>query len=454
MRSILIVLIAQMALSAPASLAAGQAPATGLPAPSALDIEPVWSGHSVGFSLLTRQGRQFAAYYDAQRRMTVAQRDLGSDTWIFTRLPTQVGWDSHNYVTMAFDEDGCLHVSGNMHCVPLIYFKASKPGDATSLERITTMVDPAIEKRVTYPVFFRGPTGQLIFRYRDGGSGKGNDIYNAYDLKSRSWRRLLDTPLTDGQGRMNAYFAQPTLGPDGVFHVWGVWRDTPDCATNHHLSYARSRDLLRWEKGDGQAIRLPITVHNVDIVDPTPPGGGLLNGLSALGFDAQRRPIISYHKYDAAGGSQIFCARLEDGTWRPYQVTDWKDIRFDFKGGGSLPGSEVGMGAVTREADGSLTMSLRNPKENRTWVLDETTLKPVRLATAKPGPRYPAVWNRLESTFPGMQKRRCESQGDRPDPRVRHALCWEALPANRDRPREGALPEPAMLRLCTLVSPP
>ncbi len=39
----------------------------------------------------------------------------------------------------------------------------------------------------------------------------------------------------------------PVRGPDGLFHVVWVWRDTPDRATNHHLSYARSRDLQRWE---------------------------------------------------------------------------------------------------------------------------------------------------------------------------------------------------------------
>ena len=51
---------------------------------------------------------------------------------------------------------------------------------------------------------------------------------------------MLDVPLTDGQGLMNAYQSQPTLGPDGWYHLYWVWRDTPDCSTNHDLSYMKS----------------------------------------------------------------------------------------------------------------------------------------------------------------------------------------------------------------------
>lgn len=55
--------------------------------PAVVDIEPVWSGHPVGFCLLTHAPYQFAAYYDAERRMTVAQRRLDETKWTFQRLP-------------------------------------------------------------------------------------------------------------------------------------------------------------------------------------------------------------------------------------------------------------------------------------------------------------------------------------------------------------------------------
>ena len=38
-----------------------------------------WSGHPVGFDLLTHGDRQFVAYYDAERKMTVGMRVLEED---------------------------------------------------------------------------------------------------------------------------------------------------------------------------------------------------------------------------------------------------------------------------------------------------------------------------------------------------------------------------------------
>ena len=107
--------------------------------PEVIDVEPVWSAHPVGFCLVTHPPFQFAAYYDAERRMTVAQRRLDSKEWTFQRLPSQLGWDSHNYVTLVVDAANHLHVSGNMHNVPLIYFRSEKPLDAASLRPVKSM---------------------------------------------------------------------------------------------------------------------------------------------------------------------------------------------------------------------------------------------------------------------------------------------------------------------------
>ena len=77
------------------------------------DIAPVWSGHPVGFALLTRGKQQLVAFYDADRRMTIGARALDESPWELVRLPAVLGWDSHNYVTLAVDRAGQIHVSGN-----------------------------------------------------------------------------------------------------------------------------------------------------------------------------------------------------------------------------------------------------------------------------------------------------------------------------------------------------
>ena len=410
-----------------------------------LAVEPVWAGHPVGFCLLTHPPFQFVAYYDAQRRMSVAQRSLDSTNWTITKLPSSVGWDSHNYIAMTLDRAGLLHVSGNMHCVPLVYFRSEKPLDASSLRRVETMVGDR-ELRMTYPVFLRDRAGRLVFRYRDGRSGSGDDLYNVYDEQIRSWSRLMDQPLTSGRGRMNAYCSVPMPGPDGRFHIVWVWRNTPDCASNHDISYARSDDLVHWTDATGHPLALPITVETGDIVDPVPPGGGLINVNRELGFDNAGRPVVTYHKYDAQGDLQVYAARYESNAWKIVQVSDWKGYRWNFGGGGSIV-AEVHVGAVRALGAGRLALNYRYPRGSGAWVLDETTLSPV------PGAKVPREESlmppglaKVESSFPGMKKQIRYDAGEAP-PGTRFALTWETLDANRDRPRDPPLPAPSMLRV-------
>ena len=273
-----------------------------------LTIDTVPSWFPVGFCLLTHEGRQYVAYYNADHQMTVAARDLDSKVWQKVVLPSKIGWDSHNYVTMAVDEHGNIHLSGNMHCVQLVYFRTTKAGDISSFRQLKmTGVD---EKRCTYPRFLTGADGELLFTYRSGGSGNGSNIYNKYDTGTQRWSRFLDTPLFDGEGERNAYPHGPVQGPDGHFHVVWVWRDTPDCATNNNLSYARSRDLKHWETAAGEPVKLPLTLGQKELcVDPIPSHGGIINGCERLVFDRKNRPMISYHKADEAGHMQIYVTR-------------------------------------------------------------------------------------------------------------------------------------------------
>ena len=169
-----------------------QPPAVGLQVVEQLDVAPAWAGHPVTFALITTQTQQFVAYYDAERRMTVASRMLDEARWQYSPLDSRVGWDSHNYLAMAIDGEGGIHVAGNMHSSPLVYFRSAAPLDGSRFEPLHRMIGRD-ETSATYPQFFIGPTGELVFAYRDGGSGNGNHIFNAYDPGSRSWRRLFET---------------------------------------------------------------------------------------------------------------------------------------------------------------------------------------------------------------------------------------------------------------------
>lgn len=418
-----------------------------------MKIDSVWAGHPVGFSLYTHGNRQYIAYYNANRNMVVGQRDLQDDRFLLHVLPatdrataggtsTVLGWDSHNGVTLGIDKKGYIHLSGNMHVHPITYFRSKKPHDISTLEQVMEMVGTE-EKRCTYPHFMVTREGELLFHYRDGGSGNGNEIYNIYDTETQQWQRLLDTPLTDGQGLMNAYQTQPRLMADNWYHVYWVWRDTPDCSTNHDLSYMKSPDLKNWFNAFGEPVTLPATLdQRTVIVDPIPPKGGIINLAARLCLDPDNKPLFVYHKYDHDGNLQLYTAQTKGRRWVYKPITNW-DYRWEFSGNGSI-NFEVNIRNFSRRDDGNYEVGFWHIKYGEGTILLNPALEAIGevvkaeslIADMKP-----------EGSFPGLGIRTAGDLGRSPDPSFRYMLKWESLPANRDRPREKPWPEPASLYL-------
>ena len=410
-----------------------------------IPVGHVPAGFPVGFALLTHGQRQYVGYFDEQRRMTVASRLLSEREWSYQVLPSKIGWDSHNYITMAVDSSERLHVSGNMHGDPLVYFVSQPGGEIATLKK--RAMTGQREKRVTYPRFLRDSDGKLIYIYRDGGSGNGIRIVNQFDSEAGSWSRLINAPLLDGQGKRNAYPNNVTRGPDGWFHLLWVWRDTPDCATNHNLSYARSRDLVQWQALDGSPVSLPLTLGQKQlIVDPIPSGGGIINGCQKLFFDAKKRPLISYHKSDADGNMQVSVARAENGSWVTRTLTDWKQP-VPFSGYGSMGFIGIRISALSRVEPGVLTLTYRHKDYGSgRLVINEESLKPIDKKVSVT-PLYPKHLNQLQGNFDGLSVRRANDIGNSGEDGVRYILQWETLGRNHDRPRQPPLPEPSQLML-------
>jgi hypothetical protein len=420
------------------------------------DVDTVPSWFPVGFCLLTHGDSQFAAYYNDKHQMIVARRKLDGRQWQKVELPAKIGWDSHNYITMAIDASGHIHLAGNMHCVPLIYFRTREPGDIATFERLPMTGEE--EQRCTYPRFLHDADGNLLFTYRSGGSGNGRRLYNGYNIDSKAWSRFLDSPLFDGEGQRNAYprgpIRGPIRGPAGFFHVVWVWRDTPDCATNHHLSYARSSDLKNWETAGGKPVRLPLTLGQTELcVDPIPPGGGIINGCQHLAFDSRHRPILAYHKSDENGHMQIYVARFEQGRWQRRAITNW-DKSILFSGGGAMPFIGIAVSDVKIVEPGTFLVTYRHRDfGGGRIVLDEETLTPVNRDLSVPS-AFPRELSRPTMDFPGIGVRLAQDLGGAAEtdsqPSTKYVLRWQTLVANHDRPRKPPLPPPSVLQLIKL----
>lgn len=427
------------------------------------DVGRTWAGMYVGQSLLTTETDQYVAYYDPDRVMTIAQRKIGVNGlpvsgWTHRALDSTLGWDSHNYVTLAVDRDNALHVSGNMHGTPLEYFRTQPGGNIDTLARVPTMVENTPEDRVTYPVFLRQGNGGLFFYYRDGGSGDGSTFMNRYDEKSKSWSSVVDGQLFDGNGSTqdphgdwNAYQTQPTFGPDGFFHMLWVWRDTPDVATNSVLTYARTKDFVQWYAADGTPLTLPFRHGEGDVVDPVPSGGGLVNGLQAIGFGSRNRVVVTYSKYDAHGNVQLWAAEPDEGgDWRTHQLTTW-DNPMEFEGTGTL---SIPFGVAGAEAndDGTLSIEYSCHGARQTLTVDESF---AFVSQSGRAPVYPRALTDVRGNDPALGARVAVDLGESYgfDPKHTYVLRWETLGTNHDEPRETWPKDGTALTVALLEDP-
>lgn len=403
-------------------------------------VDFVWSGHRAFFDFAGKGNHQVIAYYDASRQMSVAHRE-SNKPWRFQKLPSYLGWDSHNSVVIGIDEMGHIHVSGNMHNDLLVYFRSEEPYNVRSMRQFSSMVGGVEEEKVTYPHFFNGPDGRLYFKHRFGSSGNGVELYKVFDTDTLRWQQLHETAFVDGEGERNGYFAGPTLERDGWFHLAWVWRETPSANTNHDLSYARSRDLLNWETSDGAPLALPIRLATAEIVDDIQVGGGLLNGNTPVGLDTKGRPMIAYQKYGDNGQSQVYLSRKEASGWKSVQVSSFTDYRADLDRTGALALDLYTKTAPFANENGDIVVRAVFRGDDLEFILDSETLV---VRDQRKFDRYPEqvladdLDNGIALHVRPLKKAGVASR--------EWFIAWEAQRPNRDRARK-TISQPSVLRL-------
>jgi hypothetical protein len=331
-------------------------------------------------SVTTSGDTQYTCFYDPEGYVTLASRPLGTDDWTVSRTPYRGKvTDAHNVISMAVDGDGYLHVSFDHHGDPLRYCRSVAPGSLIlgPLEPMTGVG----EEDVTYPEFHTLASGDLLFVYRSGYSGKGNMVMNRYDRSTRRWTRVHDV-LIDGEGKRNAYW-QLCTDSYGTIHLSWVWRETWLVETNHDLCYARSRDGgITWERSDGTPYRLPITMAEAEIAWHVPQNSELINQTSMV-TDPDGRPFIATYWREQEDSVPRFRLVRHDGSAWSMETVGSRSTPFSLSGGGTkmIPISRPRVVAddshiyyIYRDAErGSRVTLATRPVRGGVWEMSDLT---------------------------------------------------------------------------------
>jgi hypothetical protein len=304
---------------------------------------PGWARNSVNTtpfrqnSIVTHGDTQFIAYFDSDGTAVIGKRTL--DEKEFTLSDTGIsGWptDAHNSISIMTDGDAYLHMVLGHHNSALAYYKSAAPL-STGFSPATMLQNAAYQNSVTYPEFYRLPSGDLLFVYRNGGSGDGYMVLNRYSTQTKTWTRVHDRLVhgTGASGTQSPYW-QMYLDAKGTLHLSWVFRRTPDVRTNHDMYYAYSEDQGQtWKKkSNGAAYTMPITPDNAEKIWSIPEDSSLMNQTSMTADDAGNPYIATYWK--EGGGRVQYRVIYHDGTaWNARQVSN-RAGDFTLGGGGTL----------------------------------------------------------------------------------------------------------------------
>jgi len=256
----------------------------------------------------------YAAFWDSNMNPHVAKMKDGDSVWQTFNLGTLPGnplvapapADEHNNLAIIVDGAGYIHVSGNMHRVPLNYVRSTAPGVITGWEAPGMVGTNELE--VTYPVFVRLNDGNLLFFYRDGTSSDGDLVLNKYDTGTRTWTRvgmiLKGHDWLTAADDVSAYPSRIVYdSTPNRMHMWWVWRDTIDISSNFDLCYMYSVDGgVTWKNAAGATVTLPVTPAETSVKVFAGGSGHVLTGAC----------------FDTSGNAHA-AVRMADGEVRHYK---------------------------------------------------------------------------------------------------------------------------------------
>lgn len=303
-------------------------------------------------ALQTYRGWQYAAFWDVNRQVSVARRELPKGKWECISLggyertsdtnrgkagPKARGFgDGHEKVAMGISADGVIHLAFDHHGSTLHYrFSlprvANDPPEHVWDESLFSAVQdhlggPSIEW-VTYPSFVRDGERMSLYMRLNGGSGNADSHFFEYEagrwvINDPASSKLIDKNWSGGNGTVNAY-PHTVFVHQGRRHLTWCWRNTPDARTCHDLCYAYSDDRGQtWHNNAGDVIAklgtqfISADTPGLAVID-IPPGSTYVNG-GSMTVDASG----NVHVLMKGPGQKPFMARRTslNGAWTKWEA--------------------------------------------------------------------------------------------------------------------------------------
>jgi hypothetical protein len=303
-----------------------------------MNVADGWARNSVNTVVFRKnaitsfKGIQFVSFYDEESNVVIAKRKWKSTNWQIQKTSFKGNaTDAHRSISIAVDGDGYLHLSWDHHNTRLRYARSLQPfGLDFGQEMPMTGV---LESNVSYPEFYTLKDGNLLFFYRDGGSGNGSLVINKYNKQTKEWTQVQKN-LVDGEGKRNAYW-QAFVDTKGTVHISWVWRESPDVASNHDMCYARSTDGgLHWEKSTGEKYVLPLNVRTAEYALHIPKNSELINQTSMV-IDKKGVPFIAtYWRDENEMVPQYRLIYKNEKAWITQNLS-FRTVPFSLNGGGT-----------------------------------------------------------------------------------------------------------------------
>ncbi|MCL2043967.1 MAG: BNR-4 repeat-containing protein [Treponema sp.] len=305
---------------------------------------------------------QFTAYFahSTSNNGTIifGKRRLDETTFTLTTSDiTGLVNNAHNGISLIVDGDGYFHMAVNRHNGQLHYYRGAAPGEFPMNSHRRLMIgtthgqQAAAESSVTYVEFYKiqhaqagslVKPGDLLFAYRQGGSGSGYMVLNRYDTVTQTWHRvhdrLLDGTLQNATGQSFSPYWQMFVDETGRIHLSWTFRETPNVETNSHKYYMYSDNGgSTWSTMSGRQINVPAGPANTnnaaqraEQVWPIDYNRNLMNQTNMTG-EGGRPYILTYFSTTQAGTPNLgpiqyrviyhTTGTATGGEWKITQVT-------------------------------------------------------------------------------------------------------------------------------------